>query len=244
MAFGSFRARVHSIRDLTHDVREIDFRLIEPKEIVFKAGQFISFELLAPRTGRHVVRPYSIASSPAEPDHVTIVFNRIPEGVGSTYLFGLAPGAEVTFQGPAGSFYLHDRSRDCLFVATGTGIAPIRSMLLDLFASPDHGTIRLYWGLRSPRDLYYQEDLQAWAAADRRFSFTTTLSNAGAGWKGAVGRVTVLVEKQITSVTNLAVYLCGNHQMIDDVTRLIRAKGLCPIYREIYYDDPPSHPDY
>jgi len=200
--------------------------------------------LVSPTSGRPVVRPYSIASSPAEPDHVTLVFNRIPGGIGSTYLFGLTVGTTVAFQGPDGSFHLHDRRRDNLFVATGTGIAPVRAMLIDLLSSPSHGRARLYWGLRSRRDLYYQEELEAWATEDDRFTFTTTLSQPDAEWHGAAGRVTVPVQQHVTSVANLAVYLCGNHRMIDDVTQLIRAKGLCPIYREIYYDDPPSHPDY
>ena len=56
------------------------------------------------------------------------------------------------------------------------------------------------------------------------------------GWTGATGRVTALVQEQVTSVQNLAVYLCGNGGMIRDVTTLIQGRGLCPIYREKYYD--------
>jgi NAD(P)H-flavin reductase len=67
------------------------------------------------------------------------------------------------------------------------------------------------------------------------FSFVTTLSQPGPGWKGFNGRVTSLVQDRITSVHNLAVYLCGNGAMIKEVTGLIQAKGLCPIYREKYY---------
>ncbi|WP_447980047.1 FAD-binding oxidoreductase [Candidatus Nitrospira bockiana] len=251
MPFQSFVASVDHVRNLTHDVREISFGLLEPKEIRFKAGQFISFELESPRTGRSVIRPYSIASPPQQVDRVTIVLNRIPGGVGSTYLFSLRPGDRVTFQGPAGSFYLHDRTRDCVFVATGTGIAPIRSMLWDLFESGYSAEATLYWGLRSQRDLYYQEDFGALMRAHRNFRMQVALSRpqpAGpgvAGWDGYHGRVTELVDKTITSVRNLAVYLCGNHAMIKEITASIHKKGLCPVYREIYYDDPsPQAPDY
>jgi len=70
------------------------------------------------------------------------------------------------------------------------------------------------------------------------------LSRADEGWHGYTGRVTGLVSERIASVKNLEVYLCGNHAMIRDVTQIIRTKGLCPIYREVYYDDPSPVPDY
>ena len=233
-----FTAQVCRIRDLTHDVRELDLRLVEPPQMRFKAGQFVSFEVGLNEKRQALIRPYSIASPPSRPDVLTLLFNLVPGGPGSTYLFGLKDGETTQFKGPAGSFRLRDDpSRDHLFVATGTGIAPIRSMLLTLFEQDRAGAVTLFWGLRQQRDLYYQDELEAWAKAHPNFSFTMTLSRPEEGWPGERGRVTRLVEERVTQVTNLAVYLCGNSGMLDDVTRLIREKGLCPIYREKYYDD-------
>jgi len=238
MPFQSFQATVDRVRDLTHDVRELGLRLREPKEIQFKAGQFISFDLTPPGGERLMIRPYSIASPPSESDRITLVFNRVPGGRGSTYLFNLKEGDAVAFEGPQGSFYLRERMRNVLFVATGTGIAPIRSMLLDLVNNGYAGTATLYWGLRSQRDVYYQQEFEALAARDPHVSFAIALSRPEAGWQAYAGRVTGLVDARVTSVKNLDVFLCGNHAMIRDVTQIIQAKGLCPIYREIYYDDP------
>jgi NAD(P)H-flavin reductase len=232
-----FTATVSRIRDLTHDVREITLFLLDPPAIEFKAGQFISFEVIDSRTQRPVVRPYSIASSPGRPG-IDLVLNLVPGGPGSTYLFSLKEGDETQFTGPAGSFYLReDGSRAHLLVATGTGIAPLWSMLYTLV---EHGVSRpviLFWGLRSRRDLYYQDELARLASAHPNFSFLTTLSRPENGWAGERGRVTRLVEERIASVKDLAVYLCGNGGMIKDVSAIIRKKGLCPIYREKYYDD-------
>jgi CDP-4-dehydro-6-deoxyglucose reductase len=239
-----FKATVDRVHDLTHDVRQLDFRLEEPKEIEFKSGQFISFDITPPGGPRLIIRPYSIASPPYESDRIAIVFNRVPGGRGSTYLFSLREGDAVAFEGPQGSFQLRERTRDLLFVATGTGIAPIRSMLLDLTNSGYTRAARLYWGLRTQRDLYYQQELETLTARFPNISFTIALSRPDAGWRGETGRVTRLVKERVTSVKNLDVYLCGNHAMIRDVTDIIRAKGLCPIYREIYYDDPSPVPDY
>lgn len=244
MPFQSFQAVIDRVQDLTHDVRELGLRLREPKDIRFKAGQFISFNLTPPGAERLVIRPYSIASPPDVSDRITLVFNRVPGGRGSTYLFSLKDGDPVSFEGPQGSFYLRERARNVLFVATGTGIAPIRSMLFDLMNHGYAGAASLYWGLRSQRDVYYRQEFDTLAVRYPNLSFAIALSRPEAGWLGYAGRVTGLVEEHVTSVKNLDVFLCGNHAMIRDVTQIVRAKGLCPIYREIYYDDPSPAPDY
>lgn len=245
MPIQQYKATVRQVRDLTYDVREIDFALVDPPAITFKAGQFISFEILPEGASRPVVRPYSIASPPSSSNVLTVVLNLIPYGPGSTYLFSLRKGDDVQFKGPAGNFYLReDLTRDVLFVATGTGIAPIRSMLFDLFDRGYSRSAVLYWGLRSQRDLYYQDQLEVLARNHSNFTFVMILSRPEEGWKGETGRVTKVVEERITSVKNLAVYLCGNSGMIKDVTEIINKKGLCSIYREKYYDDPVQQPDY
>lgn len=237
MAIQTFTASVSRIADLTHDVREIDLTLIDPPEISFKAGQFISFEVVKPGFPQPVTRPYSIASPPSERARVTLVLNLVTNGPGSTYLFSLREGDRATFKGPAGTFYVRDDAgKDRLLVATGTGIAPFRSMILSILGQRSDRRLTLFWGVRSQRDLYYQDELASLAARHPQFTFVTTLSRPEPGWSGASGRVTELVDKRIASVKELAVYLCGNGGMIRDVTELLRARGLCPIYREKYYD--------
>ncbi len=238
MAIQLFKARTESIRNLTHDVREIRLALREPGEIAFKAGQFVSFEVTNPKTGRMVSRPYSILSPPSQRNRIDLLLNLVPGGPGSTYLFGLKEGANTQFKGPAGNFYLRDDpTKDLLFVATGTGIVPIWSMLHDRLERGFAQSITLFWGLRSQKDLYYEDELRALAARHANFTSLTTLSRPEPGWAGATGRVTKLVEERVPSVSNLAVYLCGNSGMLKDVSDLINKKGLCPIYREKYYDD-------
>ncbi|OGW69505.1 MAG: hypothetical protein A3A88_11205 [Nitrospirae bacterium RIFCSPLOWO2_01_FULL_62_17] len=238
MALQLFKAGVDGIRNLTHDVREIRFALIEPDEIAFKAGQFVSFEVVNPKTGRTVSRPYSILSPPSRRDAVTLLLNLVPGGPGSTYLFSLKKGDEAQFKGPAGNFHLRgDPAKDLLFVATGTGIAPVWSMLHDRLERGSDRSITLFWGLRSQRDLYYQDELAALDRKHANFTAITTLSKPEPGWTGATGRVTRLIDEHVRSVANVSVYLCGNSGMIGDVMALINKKGLCPIYREKFYDD-------
>jgi len=244
MPIETFTAQVESIRDLTHDVRQLDLRLIEPRSIAFKPGQFISFEMPHPKTGHLVTRAYSIASQPSRSDVITLLFNLVPGGPGSGLLFHLTAGEKAHFKGPAGNFYLReDQGRELLFIASGTGIAPIRSMLLANAERLDPRPATLFWGLRSQRDLYYQEELAKLTRETPALTFISTLSRPEPGWSGETGRVLRLIEERIASVQNLSVYLCGNSAMIADATSLLQKKGLCPIYREKYYDDKGSPDD-
>jgi NAD(P)H-flavin reductase len=232
-----YSAEVSKIDQLTHDVRAIELRLIDPPALAFKPGQFVSFEV--PKVGfpRPVTRPYSIASPPSCADRILLVLNLVSGGPGSSYLFALREGDRTEFTGAAGSFYLRDDpTKDLLFVATGTGIAPLRSMMLAQLERASSQTVTLFWGLRSQRDLYWQDDFRQLARTHSNFSFVTTLSKPDAPWSGVTGRVTGLVEQRITAVKNLAVYICGGNEMLREVTKIISGKGLCPIYREKYYD--------
>jgi NAD(P)H-flavin reductase len=233
----TFRGKVEAIRQLTHDVREIRIRLTEAGTIQFKAGQFISFQVPLPGSDRTVTRPYSIASPPHQQQSLDLVLNLVPGGPGSSYLFNLKVGDETSFKGPAGSFYLRESVRSPLLVATGTGIAPLRSMLYALLEKHASRPVTLFWGLRNQRDLYYQDEWQTLAAKHPEFRYVVTLSRPQGTWEGRIGRVTTLVEQEIQSVQTVEAYLCGNSGMIKDVTAVLNGKGLCPIYREKYYDD-------
>jgi len=238
MPVETYTAQVESIKNLTHDVRRLDLRLIEPKAIKFRPGQFVSFEMPDPQTGRLLTRAYSIASQPSRSGIITLLFNLVSGGPGSGFLFHLKTGEKTQFKGPAGHFYLRDDSeRELLFVASGTGIAPIRSMLLANAERPDPRPATLFWGLRSQQDLYEQEELAELRRRTPTFTAITTLSRPDPGWPGESGRVLRLIEERITTVKHLAVYLCGNSAMIADAISLLQKKGLCPIYREKYYDD-------
>ena len=239
-----FQAEVRRIQDLTHDVRELELTLVSPDSIEFKAGQWISLDVWHPRLKQDVQRQYSIASPPSQRQEITLLFNRVPNGPGSSYLFSLHEGDLLKFQGPNGSFCLQETSRsESVFVATGTGIAPLRSMFYTLLEQTQTGAMTLYWGLRSQRDLYYQRELETLAQRYAQFSFVITLSQPENGWNGSIGRVTKLVENQITSVRNATFFLCGNGSMINDATEIIRKKGLCPIRTEQYYDEAVSGTD-
>jgi NAD(P)H-flavin reductase len=229
-----FTATVSRTRALTHDVREIELTLAAPASMAFVPGQWVSFEVERRGSRFPATRAYSIASSANRRNAIELVLNRVADGPGSSYLFGLREGETTAFRGPLGTFVLRDSPRDVLFVATGTGIAPFRSMLWSLAESSSSRAITLVWGLRSEQDLYYQDELLRLRERLPGFSFITTLSQPTGAWRGITGRVTGHVETHVAGVGNLEAFLCGNGGMVRDVRDVLRRKGLCPIHVEPY----------
>jgi ferredoxin-NADP reductase len=144
-------AVLESVVDHGADTRSLFLRI--PGGLAFRPGQFLS--CLLPIGGERIIRPYSIASSPEEPERVELLLNLVPGGPGSHHLFGLPLGATLTFTGPWGTFVLdHAPDAEAVFVALETGIAPIRPMLRRAAATASHPLTLLY---ATERPLYGDE---------------------------------------------------------------------------------------
>jgi CDP-4-dehydro-6-deoxyglucose reductase len=227
-----FRALVQQIRPLTPDIREMTLEMVEPSSLSFQAGQSIAVAVPDDTSRSPLLRYFSLASSPRTSTHLTLLLNSQDHGKGSTFLLGHEVGAEVQVFGPYGSFLLqHELDKELLFVGTGTGVAPLWSMIAALLEEASPQRIRLLWGLRSEGDRYYFQELEAWSTQHQNFSYALTLSKPSAAWGGKSGRVTDLLQ-EFSTVDHLAAYVCGNRAMVNEVTDLLRKKGDCTIYRE------------
>jgi NAD(P)H-flavin reductase len=232
-----FRAKVLRIRHLTIDVREVTLKLVDPPMLAFLPGQSIALTIPDGVSGQSSLRYYSLASLPNSSSQLVLLFNAGDHGKGATFLLKHSVGEELPFSGPFGSFHLHDDpERDLLFIGTGTGIAPLWSMIASLLEVSYSQPMTLLWGLRSESDIYYLEELQRWADRHSNFSFILTLSQPGQNWRGKTGRVTHLLQ-EFPQVDHLAAYVCGNRKMVAEVSALLRNKGVCPIYRERHDED-------
>jgi NAD(P)H-flavin reductase len=234
-------SEVIEIKNLTYDVKEISLKLLDPPRVEFTAGQYISIEVTEIKDGQPRLnnRPYSIVSPPEEGDVLKLCVNLVRGGPGSSYLHSLGVGDKVGFLYPMGYFTIHDEATtSLLFVATGTGIAPIKSMILHLLRAGSKRPITLYWGLRKEEDLYYQEEFASLKEQYPFFNYVMTLSQPSADWKGMRGRVTQHLPQAIQSTENLEVYLCGNGEMIKEVRALLIEKGMVrkSIHHEKFYN--------
>ena len=227
-----FRAKVQQIRPLTPDIREMTLEMVEPSSLSFQAGQSIAVAVPDDTSRSPVLRYFSLASSPRSSTLVTLLLNSQDRGKGSTFLLGQEVGVEVQIFGPYGSFLLqHELDKELLFIGTGTGVAPLWSMMAALLEESSSQPMKLIWGLRGEVDRYYLKELEAWATQHQNFSYVLTLSKPSAAWAGKRGRVTDLLQ-DLSTVDHLAVYVCGNRAMVKEVNDLLKEKGDCAIYRE------------
>jgi Na+-transporting NADH:ubiquinone oxidoreductase subunit F len=225
-----YRSRVVSIRDLAPDMREVTLELIGPDRMPFKAGQYVQF--LIPGTeqdAQPVYRAYSIASPPSSPGLLTLVFGRIPGGICSSYVFErLRASDEVTVNGPFGEFYLRESERDILLVAGGSGMAPLRGMLMDMAEKRITRGITYCFAARTAWDLFYVDDMRALEKDLPGFRFVPVLSNPRPQdrWEGEKGGIASALNRLLPALSRHEAYLCGSPGMIDASIGVLRAKGL------------------
>ena len=209
--------------------------MIEPSELSFQPGQSIAVTVPDANTGSSLLRYFSLASPPYSSKQLVLLLNSRDQGKGSTFLLKKEIGASLDLSGPYGSFTLqHEPDRELFFVGTGTGIAPLWSMMATLLAQPSSQPITLLWGLGCEADRYYLQELELWETQYKNFSYVQTLSQPSSGWQGETGRVTDLLQA-FSIVDHLAVYVCGNRMMVKEVTDLLNKKGECAIYHERYH---------
>jgi Na+-transporting NADH:ubiquinone oxidoreductase subunit F len=230
-------AFVESYRPLNLTVCEIRFYVKDPLD--FEPGQYMVLSI--PQKGKAMRRNYSIATPPADKNHFEICVRSVAGGLGSNFVHRLRPGKQVRVDGPYGDFKLNaDSEKDVLMVATGTGMAPIKSMLMHLLLEKSDRKVRVFFGLRHESDLFYTDFLRGMAAHHPSFDYDIILSQPSAGgWAGKRGRVTDLINNQLTEgqAKNTEAYLCGSLAMIEDAEALLMEKGVAPdaIHYENFY---------
>ncbi len=219
----TFTATVVSHRPLAPGVREVTFERDDGAPVVFVAGQWMNLEL-AEKVGE-LRRAYSIASPPDGTGRFELAVTRVEGGPGSTKLHAMDVGAKVSVTGPQGIFYRKERGPS-LFVATGTGFTPLRSMLKDALAKGDDSPMRLIFGVRTPEDRIYVDELRALEEKHPNFRAFFTLSRPPAeGWDGRTGYVQTHVRglyEELAKSGRTNVYICGLQKMVSAVRDLLR----------------------
>jgi len=225
------RARVVFKEWLTPETLKIAFEPTQRALFPFVAGQYVSLILEADeeRGLRRELRPYSLWAHPDEFEYAVTIVRMVEGGRATSWLRDIEVGAELKMVGPLGSFYLRrPLHRRLVFVATGTGVVPLRSMIKDLIATGEvhNHDITLLFGVRNEVDLFEQGELQRWEERFERFNFVPTLSRPEPGWTGATGRVTEHLNAMELPSDDIQVYLCGNGAMIQDAIALLEARGI------------------
>jgi NAD(P)H-flavin reductase/ferredoxin len=216
---------VHRIRRPAPRVTVLDLRFPIGRRARFRAGQFLNVTLPDGDT-----RPYSLANSPQHNDAAELHIRTEPGGRFSERIVGeLRRGDLLTVETPFGEFVLDDTDDPVILLATGTGFAPIKSMVQDQIARRRHRPMHLYWGGRTEADLYQRELPEKWAARHDWFRFTPVLSRPAAGWRGATGWVQDAALAGYRDLRRHHVHACGSEAMTTDALATLAGRaGLAP----------------
>jgi ferredoxin-NADP reductase len=207
----------------------------------FLAGQFVSV-VATDAHGKHQTRAYSIASA-TRGNQFELCLNRVEGGFFSNMLADLVPDQTIQFHGPHGLFTLPATLTDTVMIATGTGVAPMRGFVEQLFPSTgeDRSQGRQFWlayGTRHETEIYYQRFFEKTAAEHDNFHYLPTLSRPHEGWEGLRGYVQEHVRALLTEhasrsnpisaesgTPQLLAYICGLNDMVSANRELLKELG-------------------
>ena len=220
----TYRATIERIDVLSYNVRSFRFKLIEPPRLDFKAGQFVISNV--PHEGKTVKRAYSVASPPHEPQAVELCVQHVEGGIASTYFWKLKAGDPVSISGPHGTFLLKESlDYEPIFMATGTGVAPLRSMIRHLlhinFTKPSW----LFFGTRYEHALLYESEFRSLANMRPSFHYIPTVSRPK-DWHGEVGHLQDTFKKHVTDYTNKEIFLCGWLEVVKAICADLESLGV------------------
>ncbi len=216
--------RSSGLSELTKD---LEFEIVGKSRFGFVAGQWLSFRHRKP-DGEEITRAYSICSPPGDSNRFALCLNRVQDGFMSNFLCDMKEGEEVLLQGPFGDFILHPPMRDTIFIATGTGIAPFRSMLQWLFADETRHEGKHVWllfGNRFECDIYYHGEFLRLAEEHSNFHYLPTLSRPDGSWQGLRGYVQQHVPKVVEGRSDMHAYMCGLDKMVKANRELLKSLG-------------------
>lgn len=213
--------RISELRHLAPDVIQVKLRLPPTVEFSYIPGQYIDVIGLG-----GVRRSYSLASAGSASKELELHIRAVEGGVLSQYWFNQAKVNDLLrLNGPLGTFFLRDTvDDDLIFLATGTGIAPVKAMLESMNEYPADRpprSVTVLWGARVPEDLYFDV-----AGIPGRHMFVPVLSRAGPDWTGAHGHVQEVLLSMQHDFDKTAVYACGSDAMIHDAKELLVQQGL------------------
>jgi Na+-transporting NADH:ubiquinone oxidoreductase subunit F len=192
-----------------------------------------------------IFRAFSMANHPAEGNRIMLnvriatppppLWNDVPPGLASSYIFNLKPGDKVTISGPYGEFFIKETDREMVYIGGGAGMAPMRSHLFHLFQTLKTGRKVSFWyGARSVREMFYDDHFKNLADQFPNFNYQVALSDAMEedNWKGSTGFIHQVLHDEYLSKhddpTEVEYYMCGPPPMISAVEGMLNSLGVEP----------------
>jgi len=226
--------RVQKLERLSDDAMLLQIKLPANEKLVFLAGQYIDFLL---KDGSR--RSFSIATPPHASELIELHVRQVAGGQFTEHVFNKMKERDILrCEGPLGTFFLReDSDKPIVFVASGTGFAPIKAVIEHMFHKGIARPATLYWGGRRPRDLYMSALAERWAAEHDSFKFVPVISEAlpEDGWRGRTGFVHRAVMQDFPDLSGYQVYACGVPIMVDSARKDFVSQ--CRLPEDEFYAD-------
>jgi ferredoxin-NADP reductase len=219
-----YEGEVIRILDETSSTKRFFIKVLDTDQFTFTPGQFITFDLPLGEKRLQRWRSYSIASISNQENILELCIVHLEGGLASNYLWKINPGDTLKFKGPDGGFVLPSdvSDREIIMIATGTGVAPFRSMLLDFKSNPrNYKSIHLIFGTRYASGILYQEEFENLKKILPNFEYSIALSQEPETefFKGHVHHIYKSFYKEMSS--NRHFYLCGWSNMVDQAVETL-----------------------
>jgi len=217
------KLKLESKSVVARELLKMKFSVVPP-DFTFRAGQFLSLDF-----GENKWRAYSIASAPREKE-IEFVVRLVPNGIASEKFRNSKVGDEFPFKGPFSDFGVDEGVKEIVFCATGTGIASIKSMIMDMKGIEDK-KIKLLYGGRDEEDLPYLEEVKEWVNENFEVFLGFSQGIDEKRWAGEKFisaencRITKFLEEQNFS-DECSFYLCGSGRMVQSVCDILAEKGI------------------
>jgi CDP-4-dehydro-6-deoxyglucose reductase, E3 len=214
-------AKIETLELVTDDIMKVTLRLPPTQKFDFLEGQYIDII-----DYKGIKRSYSIANRCGEKKHIELHIKRIINGQMSDYWFKNAKINDLLrVKGPYGTFILrHDIQTNVIFLATGTGIAPVMAMIESIEKMPTNvrpKSVQLYWGARYEHDFYcHPKEIL------NELIYTPVLSLKNDNWSGKYGYIQDVLKKDIKNIQNVQIYACGSNAMIMSAKESLASLGI------------------
>ncbi len=237
-AIREYTCRCVDILDLTHDIKQFRLELQEPATLNYIPGQYV--QLYTPpyaKQKEEVYRAYSISADPAQKNIIELIIRLVPNGICTTWCFQyLKAGDPVKFHGPFGEFHLSQTDKPILFIAGGSGMAPIKCMLHHMKNTQNQRQATYFFGANKVSELFLTDQMREFESTLPHFRFipVVAMPEEGQNWQGQIGLVTDAVRREVKNAADCEAYLCGSPGMIDAAIQVLKDLGMNQ--KQIYFD--------
>jgi CDP-4-dehydro-6-deoxyglucose reductase len=234
-------ARAVALKRENDSVIRMTLRFPPFDEPDFKPGQFVGI-----RHSDGMDRSFSIANAPRDDGTIELHIGRVAGGSFTGHVFeALKINDVLQVNGPYGNFTYSSQNRPAIFIAGGTGIAPVRAILEAITRENTRPSARVYWGSRMRNGFYIDRELRDLCAGGTGIEYVPVLSDRDDMWEGRTGLVHEAVLQDFADLSDLDVYACGSPAMVDATHKALTARGTRPnrfFADSFHHSRPAAHP--